>query len=363
MALLAVAATACSGFLSAGAAVVNGHSISQEALTEEVDLAIRSQQLGSGGSERLTIERQSLVQLIQKEIVRAEAAHRGVTAPQARVDEEYANIQKQFPSVQAFKTKIDSLGLTEESLKERVAAQILVEGLGAKLAGPVADAAIRSVYLREVDRYRQVKIRHILFVPGQTESDAKAKAEAVAELAKLKAGESFAGAAKKLSMDPMSRSTGGLIQGGLISLSDLGATYGAALAAAALKAKIGVPTGPVRGQYGYSLILVEVRKTQPFVAVAAAIRAQLEKQAGDQALGDFISRELATAKIVVNPRFGDWDPSTEAITEHQFFIPGVQPTTSENPAMPAGHEGMPGMDMGGSTSPHGGTSGSTSPHG
>lgn len=344
--LLALGATSCAGILSASAAVVNGVRISVEELDLQVDSTMKGGQFGpaQGAEGRLSVARQVLVGLIQQELITQEAARRGVVADKKSIDEEFAKIRAEFASEAEFNKRIAEFGYTIDSLRKRIGQQIVFEKLKVVLAGEVTDAQVREVYQAEQNRYRQVKVRHILWTVSPERTDAKARAAATAALAQIKAGASFAALAKKVSEDPGSKAKGGLLQG-FVALASLDPTFGQA----AWGAKIGTAVGPVRSQFGYHLIVTEARRTQPFSEVAEEIRAQMQGQAGDSAFSEFLKTEVKSAKVVVNPRYGDWDAENSTVVPHSGFVPAEEPSVGEQPpggfgelptgsgAPPAGH--------------------------
>jgi len=66
--------------------------------------------------------------------------------------------------------------------------------------------------------------------------------------------------------------------------------------------------------------------------VSSTIKSNLEQQVGTRVLADFITGIVKKAKIVVNPRYGDWDAATQSIVEHQFFRPAPGESPSQSPA-------------------------------
>ena len=305
---------------------------------------MKSGQFGpaQGAEGRLSVARQVLVGLIQQELITQEAARRNIVADAKSIAAEFKKIRADFPSEAEFLKRITEVGYTEESLRKRVGQQLVFDKLRTALAGEITDKQVREVYESESGRYRQVKVRHILFTVSQDRTDAKAKAAATAVLAQIKGGANFATLAKKVSEDPGSKAAGGLLQG-FVALASLDPTFGQA----AWDAKIGTPVGPVRSQFGYHIILTEARRVQPFAEVAEEIRGQLQQQGGDAAFSEFLRTEIKSAKVMVNPRYGDWDVENSTIVPHSGFVPGDQPSVSDQPVggldlpsgeqMPSGH--------------------------
>src|SRR5688572_6862318 len=90
--LLAFAASACGRYLTTGVAVVNGVGISKDALDKQVAVVLDSPQFQGqvdpqDAEQRLEIERQVIVQLIQQELIRQEADRLSVRVNARDVDE------------------------------------------------------------------------------------------------------------------------------------------------------------------------------------------------------------------------------------------------------------------------------------
>jgi parvulin-like peptidyl-prolyl isomerase len=157
--------------------------------------------------------------------------------------------------------------------------------------------------------------------------------QATDTLAQLKAGANFAALAKKLTDDPGTKATGGKIEQWL-NVSDQNLDQ--AFANAAWNAPVGKLTGPVRSAFGYHIIVTLQKRYQPLDEVADQIKANLQQQVGTRAIADFVTALVKKAKIVINPRYGDWDPATQSIVAHQFFrpAPGESPSSSPVPQLP-----------------------------
>ena len=119
---------------------------------------------------------------------------------------------------------------------------------------------------------------------------------------------------------------------GLEHRFQLGMYLDQAFAQAAWAAPIGKLTGPVRSAFGYHIIITLAKRYQPLAEVSSTIKSNLEQQVGTRVLADFITGIVKKAKIVVNPRYGDWDAATQSIVEHQFFRPAPGESPSQSPA-------------------------------
>ena len=152
----------------------------------------------------------------------------------------------------------------------------------------IDDAAIEKYYNEHKSEFEVLKARHILIrvkgapmqgIPGKpelTDEEALAKAQSIRK--RLDAGEDFATLAKAESDD-----TGSNAQGG-----DLGEFRKGMMVPpfeeAALVAKVGVVTDPVKTPFGYHLIKVESHVTKPMAEVRADIETKLRPELANAAV-------------------------------------------------------------------------------
>ncbi|MHA3892774.1 SurA N-terminal domain-containing protein [Acinetobacter sp. GXMZU3951] len=117
----------------------------------------------------------------------------------------------------------------------------------------ISDAELQQAYTKFVEAEKaKVKplVKHIL-ITTDARSDAEAKKLADAVAAKIKAGMSFADAAKQYSDDTASKANGGVV-----AVYDKG-VFGDAFDTAVAGLKSGQVSAPVKTQYGYHLIAAE----------------------------------------------------------------------------------------------------------
>ncbi|MGZ4120865.1 MAG: peptidylprolyl isomerase [Actinomycetota bacterium] len=327
--VVALSATACGTVFGSAVAVVNGRRVTDHDLQQEI-VAIRGS--APAGTSELDVERQAILQLIQNTLVDQVAEQRHIVPTATDIEQQLAQVRGQFQDEATFQQQLKAAGLTLPTLRERIKSQLIAEKLRAALATPITADEVRTVYEREKDQFRQLKVEHILFQVSGTKTDAQALKQAKDVLAQLKAGADFATLAKKLSDDQGTKAAGGKIDQWLtVADPNLDQTF----AQAAWAATIGKPTNPVRSQFGYHIIVTLAKRIQPFSEVEPTLRQQLESQAGDRALTDFANALVAKATIVVNPRYGDWDAKSQSIVAHEFFrpAPGESPSASPTPVV------------------------------
>jgi hypothetical protein len=136
--------------------------------------------------------------------------------------------------------------------------------------------------------------RHILV---ETEEEANAV------LDELAAGADFAELAKERSTEEAAKDSGGALAGNdgnaCLPLSTYQASFDPGFTAGALAAEPGVPSAPVKSDFGWHVILI-----RPFDEVGDDLVTLVGTAPGDAAL----SGALGTAAVTVDPRYGRWDP-------------------------------------------------------
>jgi parvulin-like peptidyl-prolyl isomerase len=141
-------------------------------------------------------------------------------------------------------------------------------------------------------------VRHILILTqGKTDPEkAEARKKIDDLLAKVKAGEDFAGLAKQYSEDPGSKDNGGLYEnfprGQMVKPFD----------EAAFSVPVGGISGVVETSFGYHIIQVVDRKneTRPFEEVRAELESRLKQGKQGTVVQDFIKglKDKAKFKLI-----------------------------------------------------------------
>ena len=163
---------------------------------------------------------------------------------------------------------------------------------------PITEAKMRAFYDKNVGNLcpSGFNVAHILV---------KTLAQAQALEAQLTTGADFATLARTASTD-----TGSATKGGDLGCFTAG-QYVAPFEAAVKKAKVGVPTAPVKSEFGYHIILTTKYVPPEFTAVKAEIRTELLKEANH--LGAFVTARLKKAKVHVDPLYGTWNKKDRKI--------------------------------------------------
>jgi len=330
--LLAFAGTACGRYLTTGVATVNGVSIPQDQLDSQFEAVRSSQQFAgafdaSNPQQRLDVERQIIVGLIQQELIRQEGKRLNLSVTDRDVAQQLSQVRAQFPSDAQFQQALKDNKLTMTSLRESIRSQVLVQRVRLRVTGTIGatEDQIRQAYGTGAS-FEEIRVRHILFsVTGTNPAPAKAKAEAA--LAQLKAGADFAAIAKKESDDPGSKAKGGDL--GWISRDT---QFDQQFLAAAFALRKGQLSGLVQTQFGFHIIRVDDVRTKTLAQVHAQLAQQITQQQQQQAFQAYIAKRIKASDIIVNPRWGDFDPATLAINPRQFFVPPTpEPQTQPFP--------------------------------
>jgi parvulin-like peptidyl-prolyl isomerase len=312
LALLAVLASACGRYLTTGVAVVNGETISKDQLDSQIASSGQAPE-GTSAEELLQQERQAIVSLIVDELVRQEATRLKVTVTEAQVTERFQAIGAAQP--EDLQREIESRG--EAGVRKLIEGQMLAEGVSERATGNVVatEEEIRAAY-GNGRRFEEIRLRHILFqvAPGADEAPAHQKAEDT--LTRLRAGADFATLARQLSEDPGSKDNGG--DYGYITRET---PFDETFLNAAFAVREGRISGLVRTQFGFHIIKIEDRRTKTLEQARAELSEEIASGKRTQAFQEFLVEKLRAANIVVNPRWGDFDPETFRIEDHEFFVP------------------------------------------
>jgi parvulin-like peptidyl-prolyl isomerase len=328
-ALLVVAASACGRYLTTGVAVVNGEMITREALDRQVASVYGNPQFQGAinpddAEQRLQIERQVIVQLIQDELIRQEGKRLKVNVTSAQVNERFQAIAATQPD--EIQREIQARG--EAAVRELIRGQIIAEKL-AELAGgtaPPTEAEIRVAY-GNGQRFEEIHVRHILFLVQAGTDEAAAQKKAQDALKKLQGGSDFATLAKQVSEDPGSKDAGGDL--GFITRE---VNFDETFLNAAFAVKAGKISGLVRTQFGFHIIRVDERRTKTLEQARAELTEEIATAKRSESFQGYIVERLRAADIVVNPRWGDFDPETFEIQNHEFFVPpSPEPETQPIP--------------------------------
>lgn len=229
--------------------------------------------------------------LISAEWVIAEAAHLGVNLSDQEVKKEFEKIKsQQFPKAAEFEKFLATSGQTVSDLLLRVKLNLLSSKIQQKITkakANITQAEVEKYYNENKAKLGTPERRNIEIILTKNEAAAKkAKQE-------VESGKSFASVAKRVSIDPTSKASGGALVGVVKGEEEQ------ALNAAVFAAKANVLSGPVKTPFGYYVFQVNTISpgSQPTLAASQAqIKAQLAGSGQQAALTKFV-KEFKTRWI------------------------------------------------------------------
>ena len=326
----------CSSF-SSYAAEVNGERITQDELRDELkaildnkkyleqvdqdfagDTQGQERAIGQGkGTFNSVFVAAVLNRRIGFELIHQEVVRRKLKVTPAQMKQTRQTLEERItkPVFAAFP------GSYRDELVRIFAEQVVLEqALGRT---DVDDGAVKEFYDANPAAFSQTCVRHILV--GSQEA-------ATAIKSRIDAGEDFAAIAKAESTDNQVPN-GSAQQGG-----DLGCLPQGSLvpefetAMAALQP--GQVSGPVATQFGFHVIQVMERKVQTLEEATPLIRRNLQSQEPNP-VGVYVSRAMAKAKIVVNPRYGRFVRSGRSPGVQAPKLLDAASTSTTSPGAPA----------------------------
>jgi parvulin-like peptidyl-prolyl isomerase len=315
----AVSLTACSDLLTTAAATVDGRKINEDSFVRELDFLLADPRFAAqlptgeeGETARKDLARQYLTFLIHQQVVGAYADQHDVGVDAAEVDALYREQVTQLGGPQTFSQLLRDSGSTERDVRKLFEEQLLRESVAeAVVAEELGEERLRQEYEDRVLEFSQVHVAHIL-VESQQEAE---------DLLEQATAQNFADLARRFSIDQGSAPNGG----------DLGPQRPIDLvqpfAGATLDIRVGEVGGPVQTDFGWHLIHVIDRQTQPFEAV----RDQLLQELRGQVFTDWLLARLRTAEVRVNPRYGYYDEDSGSVLERTSTSPVPAPSIQLQP--------------------------------
>lgn len=320
VAALALVAAGCGGSSgkvpSDAVAVVNGQSISKSSLDQlitQAKVTYKNQKRAfpkAGSPEYAALQTQAITFLVQRSEFAQEAGKMGITVTDKQVEARLTQIKKQYfkSDPKAYAKQLASQGLTDAQVRDDLRAQLVSEAIFSKVSGKVkvSDQQISDYYTKNKSQYSQPEsrdVRHILVKD-------KVLADKLYKEIRANKGATFAALAKKYSLDPGSKNTGGKLtvqKGQTVPPFDL--------AAFTLPTK-SIST-PVHTQYGWHIIqpLSDVRpaKVTPLATVKETIRTQLLQTQKNAAMTAWVASSKKKYDTKTRYQVG-YGPATTATT-------------------------------------------------
>jgi len=298
----ALASTGCSLFGGKVAAEVNGEKIYASQVDEkfnQMQFQHESFKGKEGQKQEKMLKQRILDQLIQTTLMLQGAKELGIEPTDKEVNDRFAQLKKQFKNEAQFNEALQKAKLTPDRLKESITETIVQQKVMAKVAKSqkITDKQIADFYKQNKAQFVQPEKFHVL----QILVAAKDKTLATKISKDLKAGANFSELAKKSSIDPQSKQSGGDI--GFVSANEVVPEFGTAIQ----KLKIGQISDPVKSTFGYHIIKVVGTKKagqQKLADVKEQIRTTIEQTRQRDAFQKWLDNLRKSAKITDNGLYG-----------------------------------------------------------
>jgi foldase protein PrsA len=221
--------------------------------------------------------------LISSQWVLGEASSLGVKLSDAAVKKEFAKIKTaQFPKPSEFEKFLSTSGQTVSDLLLRVKLNLLSQKIQKQIVkkkSTVTEAQVSKYYNENKSKYGTPEKRNVRIILTKTEAAAKSAKKEV------ESGKSFASVASKVSIDPTSKTNGGLLKEVVKGEEEK------ALDTAIFSAKKNVLGGPIKtpfGYYVYEVVSTTPGTQQTLAQVKSTIKQQLISTGQQTALTKFV---------------------------------------------------------------------------
>lgn len=324
---------ACGTLLSPAAAVVNGHKITIDEIQTAVDRFAASQQfaqLVNGGSDaddvRHQFEQTYLSSIIRLQVLEPQAKKLGVSVSNQEIVDQLDSAKQQYGG--SFDKVLAQIGLTRDQLYDFVFARLLEAKLKKKITAPAkpTEAELKQFYESHLDDYTQTRASHILV---KDKTLAQQIADRLHAAPAKEVPSLFATLAKRYSTDKTTAKKGGDV--GFFSPGQFPEPF----ENAAVALHPGQVSDPVKSSFGYHVIEVTDRKVEPFSQVRADIESLIGGPAEEAAWQSWVLDAYVAADVKVNPRYGEFDPTTQQIVNSSTAnVPGTVPLEPSPPESP-----------------------------
>jgi foldase protein PrsA len=221
--------------------------------------------------------------LISAQWVIGESEHLGLKLSDQEVHKQFERIKNaSFPKAADFEKFLASSGQTVSDVLLRVKLNLLSTKIQQKILKSkrnVSEAQVAKYFHENPQRFAVPEKRDIRVILTKTEAQAKkAKQE-------IESGQSFASVAKRVSIEPISRSAGGEVPG-VVKGEEQPALNNAIFAS-----KVSVVGGPIKtsfGYYVYEVTKIHAGSQQTLAQSKAAIKQQLTASGEQAALSKFV---------------------------------------------------------------------------
>jgi foldase protein PrsA len=295
----------CAAF-ETSAAVVNGQKIDEQEFRRQLDYLAADPRFaaefaGQVAAQKKNLARQLLTFLIHQEFIEEYADTEGLSAPEAEVEARLDEVIA-AQGEEAFRRQLADSGATLAVARAFIQKQVLRETVAqAVVEEEVPETTLLQEYESRAAEFTEVHVAHILVSDEQ-------QAQSILDRA---TPQNFAGLARRLSEDPGSANNGG----------DLGTRPATEFVEPFRQTTLDIPVGdiggPVETQFGFHVIHVIERNTQPF----EESRERLLREIGQESFTGWLLERIRRADILVNPRYGTLDERTGEVVERRSSTP------------------------------------------
>jgi foldase protein PrsA len=319
LALVALTLAACSDLLTTAAATVDGRKIDEDRFARELDFLLAdprfAQQLPTGEeaeTQRKELARQYLTFLIHQQVVHAYADENDVRVPARQLDALFEQQVAELGGPEEFSALLQTANASEGDVRTLLEEQLLREGVAAAVVeAQLSEDQLRQAYEERELEFSQVQVAHILV---ETEEEAL-------DILERATPQTFGDLARRFSLDTGSAPNGGDL--GIQRPADLVQPF----ADATLEIPVGEIGGPVQTEFGWHLIHVIERQTQPYEGVRDSLLQELR----GQVFTDWLIEQVQGAEIRVNPRYGYFDETSGSVRERTSTSPLPVPSIQLQP--------------------------------
>lgn len=275
---------------TATVATYNGGTVTAAQMNEQIHL----EQLFNPQLTVSTAVKKQVVQqyILYNVLLEQKAVQAGIKVSQSDVNQTAQSIRQSAiqslysGNASSFNAKMQSLGLQNSDLLSYVQTLLTLNGYAHKLVNKVSTQAEQQYYEQHLADFTKVSVRHILV-------SSLPLAQKIAT--ELRAGGSWDQLAKKYSIDPGSKNNGGLYA------NQNPSQWVLPFEQHAMSQPLGVIGSPFKSQFGYHVMEVISRATQPFAQVQASIEPQVLQQQTNTVMNNVVSalQKQANIKITI----------------------------------------------------------------
>jgi parvulin-like peptidyl-prolyl isomerase len=319
LAIASLSLAACSDLLTTAAATVDGRKIDEDRFARELDFLLAdprfAQQIPTGEEgelQRKELARQYLTFLIHQQVVHAYADEHEVGVEGREVDALFEQQVTELGGPEEFAGLLRTANASESDVRSLLEEQILREGVAeAVVEEQLNEQQLRETYEERELEFSQVQVAHILV---NTEEEAL-------DILERATPQTFGELAERFSLDTGSAPNGGDL--GVQRPADLVPPF----AEATLEIPVGEIGGPVQTDFGWHLIHVIDRQTQPYETVRDSLLQELR----GQVFTDWLIEQVQEAEVRVNPRYGYFDEASGSVRERTSTSPLPVPSIQLQP--------------------------------